>query len=78
MTNETLRLIPTAASEAFPVGPQLACALPARILQPGAQFTPRKQAALDAVKAWHFRPYLFHGEPVKVEMTFELDFLLHD
>jgi protein TonB len=37
-----------------------------------------QQAAIDAVKAWSFRPYLLHGEPVKVEVTFMLDFLLHD
>jgi TonB family protein len=34
------------------------------------------QAALDAVKTWHYRPYLVDGEPVEVETTVNVIFTL--
>jgi periplasmic protein TonB len=33
-------------------------------------------AAIDAVKQWHYRPYLLNGQPVEVELNVELTFLL--
>jgi protein TonB len=33
-----------------------------------------RQAALDAVKTWHFRPYLLDGQPVEVETAVNVDF----
>lgn len=35
-----------------------------------------RQAAIDAVKAWRYRPYLLNGEPVEVETTVNVDFSL--
>jgi protein TonB len=35
-----------------------------------------RQAALDAVKTWRFRPYMLSGEPVEVETTVNLNFSL--
>jgi len=35
-----------------------------------------RQAALDAVKQWRYRPYLLNGQPVEVETTVEVDFTL--
>jgi TonB family protein len=35
-------------------------------------------AALDAVKQWQYRPYLFNGEPVEVETTINVIFTLGD
>jgi protein TonB len=35
-----------------------------------------QQAALDAVKTWHYRPYLLNGEPVEVETTVNVVFTL--
>ncbi|MFZ1083823.1 MAG: TonB family protein [Terracidiphilus sp.] len=35
-----------------------------------------RQAALDAVKTWRFRPYMLSGEPVDVETTINVNFAL--
>jgi len=35
-----------------------------------------RQAALDAVKQWLYRPYMLNGQPVEVETTVEVDFTL--
>ncbi len=35
-----------------------------------------QQAALDAVKSWHYRPYLLNGEPVEVQTTINIIFSL--
>jgi len=34
------------------------------------------QAALDAVKQWRYKPYLLNGEPVEVETTVTVNFIL--
>jgi protein TonB len=36
-----------------------------------------RQAALDAVKTWRFRPYLLNNEPVEVETTVNVIFVLN-
>jgi periplasmic protein TonB len=35
-----------------------------------------RQAALDAVQQWRYRPYLLNGEPVEVETTINVNFVL--
>jgi protein TonB len=35
-----------------------------------------RQAALDAVKQWRYRPYMLSGQPVEVETAVEVDFTL--
>ncbi|MGA3080947.1 MAG: TonB family protein [Terracidiphilus sp.] len=35
-----------------------------------------RQAALDAVKTWRFRPYMLDGEPTEVETTVDVNFAL--
>ena len=35
-----------------------------------------QQAALDAVKTWHYQPYLLNGEPVEVVTTVNVTFAL--
>jgi TonB family protein len=35
-----------------------------------------RQAAIDAVKTWRFRPYMLSGEPVDVETTINVNFAL--
>jgi TonB family protein len=35
-----------------------------------------RQAALDAVKTWRFRPYMLSGEPVEVETTVNVNFAM--
>jgi len=35
-----------------------------------------QQAALDAVKNWRYRPYLFNNEPIEVETTVNVIFTL--
>jgi protein TonB len=35
-----------------------------------------RQAALDAVKTWRFRPYLLDGQPVEVETSVNVVFNL--
>jgi protein TonB len=35
-----------------------------------------RQAALDAVKQWRYRPYMLNGQPVEVETAVEVDFTL--
>jgi periplasmic protein TonB len=35
-------------------------------------------AALDAVRQWHYKPYLLNGEPVEVETTVTVNFVLTD
>jgi peptidyl-prolyl cis-trans isomerase A (cyclophilin A) len=35
-----------------------------------------QQAALDAVKQWHYRPYLLNGQPVEVRTTVNVIFIL--
>ncbi len=35
-----------------------------------------RQAALDAVKQWRYRPYMLNGHPVEVETAVEVDFTL--
>jgi protein TonB len=37
-----------------------------------------QQAALDAVRNWHYRPYLLNGDPVEVETTVNVVFKLQD
>jgi periplasmic protein TonB len=36
-----------------------------------------QQAAMDAVKAWRYRPYLLNGEPVEVETTVNVIFAMN-
>jgi TonB family protein len=36
------------------------------------------QAALDAVKTWHFKPYLLNNQPVEVDTTVNIKFHLSD
>ncbi len=36
-----------------------------------------RQAALDAVSTWVYRPYLLNGQPVEVETTINVEFKLH-
>lgn len=36
-----------------------------------------RQAAIDAVSRWRYRPYLLNGEPVEVETTVNVQFTLH-
>jgi protein TonB len=33
-------------------------------------------AAIEAVKKWHYRPFLLNGEPVEVETTVTVTFQL--
>jgi protein TonB len=35
-----------------------------------------QQAAMDAVKTWRYRPYLFNGQPVEVRTTINVIFTL--
>lgn len=35
-------------------------------------------AAVDAVKQWRYKPYYFSGEPVEVETTVNVNFILQD
>ncbi len=35
-----------------------------------------RQAALDAVKQWRYKPYMLNGQPVEVETAVEVDFML--
>jgi protein TonB len=35
-----------------------------------------RQAALDAVKQWLYRPYLLNGQPVEVETAVSVEFKL--
>ena len=35
-----------------------------------------QRAALDAVAQWRYRPYLLNGEPVEVETTVNVEFLI--
>ena len=35
-----------------------------------------RQAAIDAVEQWEYRPYRFNGAPVEVETTIKIPFLL--
>jgi protein TonB len=35
-----------------------------------------EQAAMDAVRSWHYKPYLLNGEPVEVETTINVVFNL--
>jgi len=35
-----------------------------------------RQAALDAVKTWRYKPYMLDGEPVDVETTVSVNFTL--
>jgi protein TonB len=35
-----------------------------------------RQAALDAVKQWRYRPYMLNGQPVEVETTVDVQFTL--
>ncbi len=37
-----------------------------------------KQASLEAVRQWRYRPYLLNGEPVEVETTIVVTFTLGD
>jgi protein TonB len=37
---------------------------------------PLRQAALDAVKTWRYRPYLLNNQPVEVETTINIQFSL--
>jgi protein TonB len=34
------------------------------------------QGAIDAVRQWHYRPYLLNGQPVEVETTITVTFKL--
>ncbi len=35
-----------------------------------------RQAALNAVQQWRYRPYLLNGDPVEVETTVNVNFVL--
>jgi len=35
-----------------------------------------RQAAVDAVKQWRYRPYSLNGQPVEVETTVDVQFTL--
>jgi protein TonB len=35
-----------------------------------------QQAALNAVAQWRYRPYLLNGDPVEVETTINVNFVL--
>ncbi|HEX4039229.1 MAG TPA: energy transducer TonB [Acidobacteriaceae bacterium] len=35
-----------------------------------------QQAAVDAVKKWKYKPFLLHGQPVKVKTQMNIDFTL--
>ena len=35
-----------------------------------------REAAIEAVKNWRYRPYLLNGQPVEVETTIEIHFTL--
>jgi protein TonB len=35
-----------------------------------------RQAAIDAVQAWRYKPYLLNGDPVEVETTINVGFNL--
>ncbi len=35
-----------------------------------------QQAAMDAVRSWHYKPYLLNGNPVEVETTINVVFSL--
>jgi protein TonB len=35
-----------------------------------------QQSALNAVEQWRYRPYLLNGEPVEVETTINVNFVL--
>ena len=35
-----------------------------------------RQAALDAVKQWRYRPYMLNGQPVEVETAVSVEFTL--
>jgi protein TonB len=35
-----------------------------------------RNAAVDAVKTWHYRPYLLNNQPVEVETTIHVVFAL--
>lgn len=37
-----------------------------------------RQSALDAVRQWHYRPYMLNGEPVEVETTINVVFTLNN
>jgi protein TonB len=34
-------------------------------------------AAIEAVRQWHYRPYLLNGEPVEVETTVTVNFMIN-
>jgi protein TonB len=34
------------------------------------------KAALDAVRQWHYRPYVLNGEPIAVETEITVNFIL--
>jgi TonB family protein len=36
------------------------------------------RSAADAVRTWHYRPYLLNGEPVEVQTTINVTYNLHD
>jgi protein TonB len=35
-----------------------------------------RQAAIDAVKQWHYKPYMIDGEPVEVDSRITINFTL--
>jgi protein TonB len=38
--------------------------------------TSLSRSAMDAVRTWHYRPYLLNGEPVEVETTINITYNL--
>jgi protein TonB len=35
-------------------------------------------AAIDAVKQWHYKPFLLNGQPIEIETTVTVNFQVHN